>query len=94
MDSTLVQHWQAVYLCAALLFAAATTAAGDHLREGGPPAMPTRCTVAMVTGALWPVVLVGLAQLMTINGLLRHLRAKGAPPAVAPEQLLASASAL
>lgn len=67
MSTALIQHWQAIYLCAALLAAAVTIVVGDHLRDGEPPAASTRCGVALTAGALWPVMLVGLLQLLVVD---------------------------
>ena len=74
MDTTTIQQWHVVYLCAALLFSAATLVAGSRLLAGDPPAVSTRCTVSLTAGALWPLIVAGLMQLWVIDQLVRRMR--------------------
>lgn len=74
MGSTMIQHWQVLYLCAALLVAAATIVVSDHLRAGEPPAASTRCAAALTAGVLWPVILVGLLQLGLVDRVVHRAR--------------------
>lgn len=74
MNSAMIEFWQVGYLCAGLLFACAAIVAGDFFRTDEPPSVSMRCGVAVTTGTLWPVVVVGLLQLWVVERVVRHLR--------------------
>lgn len=77
---TSLQQWQVSYLVIALLFAMAAVVVAHHLRIGDPPSVATEATAAMIAGALWPVMVLGLAQLWAILQAVTRLRASQAPP--------------
>lgn len=88
MNSTPLLPWGTAYVAVALLFAVASLVVADHLCTGEPPSVLTRGWVASVSGALWPVMLLGLAQLWLIRTVAtiahpaQHRRAESAttPP--------------
>ena len=91
MSGTIISHWQIAYLCAALLVSVFAIIAGDHLRAGDPPAVSTRFAAALTAGALWPVIVVGLLQLWSIDRVVRHIRGVRTPQAPVPERTLMAA---
>ena len=56
--------WVIAYLAVALLFGIAALVAADHLRTGEVPSVAVQSTAAAVAGAFWPVMVIGLAQLL------------------------------
>ena len=63
-----------VYLCGSLVAAAGSSVAADPLAEADVPAA-TRTKVIVFAGVAWPVLLVGLLQLICIGGLARTVSA-------------------
>jgi hypothetical protein len=63
--------WQ-VYLCGALVTAAGASVAADLFSEPDVPSA-TRKGVIVYAGVLWPVLLVGLLQLICIAGLAKAM---------------------
>jgi hypothetical protein len=63
-----------VYLCGSLVAAAGSSVAADLLAEPDVPAA-TRTKVIVFAGVAWPVLLVGLLQLICIGGLARTVSA-------------------
>ena len=59
-----------VYLCGSLVAAAGSSVAADLVSEPDVPAA-TRTKVIVFAGVAWPVLLVGLLQLICIGGLPR-----------------------
>ena len=64
-----------VYLCGALVSAAGASVASDLFSEPDVPAA-TRTKVIVFAGVAWPVLLVGLLQLICIGGLARAVSAE------------------
>ena len=64
-----------VYLCGSLVAAAGSSVAADLLSEPDVPAA-TRTKVIVFAGVAWPVLLVGLLQLICIGGLARAVSAE------------------
>lgn len=67
MNSTELQQWEIAYLAVALLFALATPIVGQRLQSGKSPGVGTRAAVAVVAGAFWPLIVLGLAQLWVVH---------------------------
>jgi hypothetical protein len=63
-----------VYLCGSLVVAAGSSVAADLLSERDVPAA-TRTKVIVFAGVGWPVLLVGLLQLICIGGIARAVSA-------------------
>jgi hypothetical protein len=63
-----------VYLCGSLVAAAGSSVAADLVSEPDVPAA-TRTKVIVFAGVAWPVLLVGLLQLICIGGLARAVSA-------------------
>jgi hypothetical protein len=63
-----------VYLCGSLVAAAGSSVASDLLSRPDVPAA-TRTKVIVFAAVAWPVLLVGLLQLICIGGLARALSA-------------------
>ena len=64
-----------VYLCGSLIAAAGTSVAADLLTEPDVPSA-TRTKVIVFASVGWPVLLVGLLQLICIGGLARAVSAE------------------
>ncbi len=60
--------WQ-IYLCGALAAAAGASVAADLFSQSDMPSTASRAIVIVFTGMSWPVLLVGLLQLICIGGL-------------------------
>jgi hypothetical protein len=60
--------WLTIYLCCALVAAAGASVAADLLSERDAPST-ARTRVIVFAGMSWPVLLVGLLQLICIGGL-------------------------
>lgn len=54
--------WIVLYGAVAVAAAALTFVAADWFREPGTPAADHPGRIALLTGLLWPVVMIGLAQ--------------------------------
>lgn len=74
MNSIQLLPWGIAYVAVALLFAVASLVVADHLSSDEPPSLLTRGWVASVSGALWPVMLIGIAQLWLIRTLFTRTR--------------------
>lgn len=74
MNSIQIFPWGIAYVAVVVLFAVASLVAADHLSSGEPPSVITRGWVATVAGALWPVMLVGIAQVWLIRTLFTMAR--------------------
>lgn len=79
MSGTLIQHWQFLYACAAVLVAVAAFAVAGRMSAEEAPGLPTRCAAAVIAGALWPVVGIGLVQLGVVRRVSRPRQATTAP---------------
>jgi predicted anti-sigma-YlaC factor YlaD len=66
-----------IYLCGVLVAAAGAAVAGDLFSERGVP-FTARAGVIVFAGVLWPVLLVGLLQLVCIAGLAAAVRTASA----------------
>jgi ABC-type dipeptide/oligopeptide/nickel transport system permease component len=66
--------WCGAYLTVALLFAVTIFAAGNWLRTEDVAAPDHPGTTSAVAGMLWPVVIVGIAELALLNVLSRGSR--------------------
>jgi len=67
MSSVQLYPWGLSHLAISLLFGIAALVVADHLRSGEVPSATARGTAAVVAGALWPVMVVGLAQLLILR---------------------------
>jgi hypothetical protein len=74
MSSVQLHPWGLAYLAVALLFGVAALVVADHLRSGEAPSAAVRGTAAVVAGALWPVMVVGLTQLLILRTVTDRLR--------------------
>ncbi|WP_313673466.1 hypothetical protein [Mycolicibacterium sp.] len=74
MSSVQLHPWGLSYLAVALLFGIATIVVADHLRSVEAPSATVQGTAAVVAGALWPVMVVGLAQLLILRTVMNWQR--------------------
>ena len=74
MSGIEIHDWFIVYVCAALLFAGASTVFADQYWTADPPQGSQRLALIVLAGALWPILAVGLAQLLVIEVVARHIR--------------------
>jgi hypothetical protein len=81
--------WVDVYVVTAIIVAVAVWLLSPHLQSYDPPGDVTRGIWSAVAGALWPLVLVGTAQIYAVRYIARRLR-----PTVSDELDLAPAVAL
>jgi hypothetical protein len=65
--------WLMIYLCGVLVAAAGASVAADLFSERDAPSA-ARTGVIVIAGALWPVLLVGLLQLICLGGLAKAVR--------------------
>jgi hypothetical protein len=72
-----------VYLCGSLVAAAGSSVAADLLSEPHVPGA-TRTKVIAFAAVAWPVLLVGLLQLICIGGLARAVHADTSDPDGSP----------
>mgnify|MGYP007086241721 CR=1 FL=1 len=80
------QQWQLAYAVIALLFAVSAIVAAHHLRVDEGPSAATESTLALVAGAIWPVMIVGLAQLWAVQRLMSRKQAgRQVPPQAVTE---------
>jgi hypothetical protein len=63
-----------IYLCGSLMAAAGCSVASDLFPEPDVPAA-TRAKVIVFAGVAWPVLLIGLLQLLCVGGLARAVSA-------------------
>jgi hypothetical protein len=71
--------WQ-IYVCGAFVAAAAVSVAADLVSDRDAP--PTHRALAIVAAAmLWPVLLVGVLELLGIAGISKALSARPSEPA-------------
>ncbi|MGI9124376.1 MAG: hypothetical protein ACR2JM_06445 [Mycobacterium sp.] len=73
-------NWIALYGAVAVVTVAAVFVIGEWIRQPGIPAPDRPGVTALIAGALWPVVAVGLLEL----GLLALLRSAYRPEAGRP----------
>lgn len=73
--------WLGSYLCIALLVTAGVVAFTGKLRNEDSSYRPVRGSTALLVGALWPVLLVGLAQLLLIHVAAKRARDRDVPVA-------------
>lgn len=66
--------WSGIYLIVAALVAIATFAAADWLREGHIAAPDYPGVMSAVAGILWPVLLVGISEIMVLSWAYRAAR--------------------
>lgn len=76
MSSIELYLWAIGYLAVALLFGGATLVVADHPHTGERPGLTAQSATAAVVGALWPVMVVGLAQLLILRAAATRLRRK------------------
>jgi nitrate reductase NapE component len=63
------------YMCGALMTAVGALAAVNRFSDHRAADPPIRALVAVLAGVLWPVVAVGLVQVLIVVGLFRWMRA-------------------
>jgi hypothetical protein len=80
--------WVGTYLCIALLVTAGVVAFAGKSRTEDPSYRPVRESTALLIGALWPVLLVGAAQLLLIHVAAKRARDRAVPvaPLATPPQ--------
>lgn len=71
--------WITVYLITAVVVAFLTWHMSHYLQSVDSPTDTARAVWAIVAGAIWPVILVGLAQMLAIHLVTRRLRHAPAP---------------
>lgn len=84
MSGIAIHDWLIVYVCATLVFAGASTLFADHYWTADPPQGAQRAALIALAGALWPVLAVGIAQLLLIEVAARHVRHRHAVYRPAP----------
>jgi hypothetical protein len=72
------------YLCGALITAVGALIAANRFSDRRAAAPFSREAVAVLAGALWPVLAVGLMQVLIVVGLFRWMRAA---PAIEPDNV-------
>ncbi|WP_167096804.1 hypothetical protein [Mycobacterium sp. DL592] len=68
--------WIALYLAVAIVAAAVTWHASHRFQSLDAPSEAVRAAAALVAGALWPVVVVGVLQLQALRYVARRLRTR------------------
>ncbi|MBB3601351.1 hypothetical protein FHT40_000984 [Mycolicibacterium sp. BK556] len=77
--------WVDLYTVVAVLVAAATWLLSPHLQSYDPPGDIARGVWSAIAGALWPVVVVGVAQVYAVRYVAQRIRPVHAvAPDVAP----------
>ena len=76
--------WITVYLITAVVVAVLTWHLSHHLQSFERPTDAARGTWSIVAGAIWPVIVLGLVQMLTIHLITRRLRHAPATHAVTP----------
>lgn len=66
--------WAGLYVGGALLVTAAVLVFANRLYGEDQAYRPVRPAMAAVVGALWPVLVIGAAQLLVLHVLRRHAR--------------------
>lgn len=74
MDSVRIQQWQVAYLAVAVLCALATVVAAHRLRVASPLRPAAEGALAVIVGAFWPLMGIGLMQLWALHLVDRRLR--------------------
>ena len=86
--------WFDLYLLSAIIAAVAAWLVSPHFQSYDPPGDVVRGFCAVVAGALWPVILVGVAQVFVVRSIARRVRSARVetvelpPLVVAPEASL------
>jgi len=66
--------WAAVYLSGVAVVALGAWVFSDAVRTGEPISVVAQALWAVVAGILWPVVLLGLAQLLVLRVVVKRLK--------------------
>jgi hypothetical protein len=66
--------WVIVYLCSAALVAGGGVAFAARSRRSERPTPSVTVGPALVAGAVWPLLVVGLAQWLLVHGIVKALR--------------------
>ena len=66
--------WITAYLITAVVAAFLTWHMSHHLQSFERPTDAARGTWSIVAGAIWPVIVLGLVQMLTIHLITRRLR--------------------
>lgn len=67
--------WIALYLVPAIAVAIASWYVSKRFASFDPPSAAVRVLAAVAAGALWPLVLIGVAQLQLVRVIARRIRA-------------------
>lgn len=67
--------WTALYLALAVLAAGVTWHVSYRFQSLDAPSEAVRAAAALVAGALWPVVVLGVLQVQMVRYIARRLRA-------------------
>jgi spore maturation protein SpmA len=70
--------WCQIYLCGAVVTLVGASMAADRLTEPDVP-LAARAGAIVIAGVSWPVLLVGLLQLLCIAGLAKVLSTRVSP---------------
>ena len=73
--------WIALYLAVAIVVAAVTWHVSHRFQALDAPSEAVRAAAALVAGALWPLVVVGVIQLQVLRYIARKLRTRRVKPA-------------
>ena len=73
--------WIALYLVVAIVVAAVTWHVSHRFQSLDAPSEAVRAAAALVAGALWPVVVLGVVQLQALRYVARKLRTRRVEPA-------------
>lgn len=88
-------HWISGYFAMAIFVAAVALVAAGWFRDAHIAAPDRPGVTAAVAGLLWPIVLVGVVELLAVVGVRSGLRSRVryVPPRHSPESRILSASA-
>ena len=81
--------WITAYLITAVVAAFLTWHMSHHIQSFERPTDTARGTWSIVAGAIWPVIVLGLMQMLAIHLITRHMRYAPAAQAL-PAPVLAS----
>ena len=84
MSGIAIHDWFIVYTFGALLFAGASTVFADQCWTADPPRGAQRAGLVGLAGVLWPVLAVGVVQLVLIELVARRVQSAYADWSPAP----------
>ncbi|MGY4708038.1 hypothetical protein ACXDF8_00450 [Mycolicibacterium sp. CBM1] len=85
--------WIDLYVAAAIVVAGAAWLVSRQYLSYDPPSDVVRAFAAVLAGALWPLVIVGLGQVLAVRYIARRLRGAAPTPGVDLDTLVAAPTA-